>query len=177
MQFHPTQFLKLEACVVCKQKLIQTIRNVFGSSLFLKLIWSFKQKFISVYKLLWDGQTLHCHCMYLSPPDDDALQISRPFYTHSVISNYYTIRREELTRLAKWVVLKATQFYVYYKSWGAANQYFHFLIIFVSIICSLFFHVLSWSKAETLLLSSQGQVVCRLPDDWRFGQPVWWTLD
>uniref|UniRef100_A0A8C5GNV9 AT hook containing transcription factor 1 n=1 Tax=Gouania willdenowi TaxID=441366 RepID=A0A8C5GNV9_GOUWI len=32
---------------------------------------------------------------------DDALQISRPFYTHSVISNYYTIRREELTRLAK----------------------------------------------------------------------------
>ncbi|XP_059206750.1 protein ELYS [Centropristis striata] len=33
--------------------------------------------------------------------DDDALQISRPFYTHSVISNYYTIRREELTRLAK----------------------------------------------------------------------------
>uniref|UniRef100_A0A8C4DQD0 AT hook containing transcription factor 1 n=1 Tax=Dicentrarchus labrax TaxID=13489 RepID=A0A8C4DQD0_DICLA len=33
--------------------------------------------------------------------DNDALQISRPFYTHSVISNYYTIRREELTRLAK----------------------------------------------------------------------------
>lgn len=33
--------------------------------------------------------------------DDDALQISRPFYSHSVISNYYTIRREELTRLAK----------------------------------------------------------------------------
>ncbi|XP_034535275.1 protein ELYS isoform X2 [Notolabrus celidotus] len=33
--------------------------------------------------------------------DDDALQISRPFYTPSVISNYYTIRREELTRLAK----------------------------------------------------------------------------
>uniref|UniRef100_A0A8C5GMC3 AT hook containing transcription factor 1 n=1 Tax=Gouania willdenowi TaxID=441366 RepID=A0A8C5GMC3_GOUWI len=32
---------------------------------------------------------------------DDALQISRPFYTHSVISNYYTIRREELTR-GKW---------------------------------------------------------------------------
>nr|XP_015808264.2 protein ELYS isoform X1 [Nothobranchius furzeri] len=34
-------------------------------------------------------------------PDEDALQISRPFYSHSVISNYYTIRREELTRLAK----------------------------------------------------------------------------
>lgn len=33
--------------------------------------------------------------------DDDALQISRPFYTPSVTSNYYTIRREELTRLAK----------------------------------------------------------------------------
>ncbi|KAM9861063.1 uncharacterized protein ahctf1 [Aulostomus maculatus] len=33
--------------------------------------------------------------------DDDAVQFSRPFYTHSVISNYYTIRREELTRLAK----------------------------------------------------------------------------
>ncbi|KAM6943618.1 protein ELYS [Xenentodon cancila] len=33
--------------------------------------------------------------------DEDALQISRPFYTHSVISSYYTIRREELTRLAK----------------------------------------------------------------------------
>uniref|UniRef100_A0A665V9W7 AT hook containing transcription factor 1 n=1 Tax=Echeneis naucrates TaxID=173247 RepID=A0A665V9W7_ECHNA len=33
--------------------------------------------------------------------DDDALQISRPFYTHSVISNYYTMRREDLTRLAK----------------------------------------------------------------------------
>uniref|UniRef100_A0A3Q1FT70 AT hook containing transcription factor 1 n=1 Tax=Acanthochromis polyacanthus TaxID=80966 RepID=A0A3Q1FT70_9TELE len=33
--------------------------------------------------------------------DEDALQIPRPFYTHSVISNYYTIRREELTRLAK----------------------------------------------------------------------------
>ncbi|KAJ4947345.1 hypothetical protein JOQ06_009381 [Pogonophryne albipinna] len=33
--------------------------------------------------------------------EDDALQISRPFYTHSVISNYYTIRREELTKLSK----------------------------------------------------------------------------
>lgn len=33
--------------------------------------------------------------------DEDALQISRPFYSHSVISNYYTIRREELNRLAK----------------------------------------------------------------------------
>ncbi|XP_056134819.1 protein ELYS [Lampris incognitus] len=33
--------------------------------------------------------------------DEDALQISKPFYSHSVISNYYTIRREELTRLAK----------------------------------------------------------------------------
>uniref|UniRef100_A0A3B5LZ55 Uncharacterized protein n=1 Tax=Xiphophorus couchianus TaxID=32473 RepID=A0A3B5LZ55_9TELE len=33
--------------------------------------------------------------------DEDALQIPRPFFTHSVISNYYTIRREELTRLAK----------------------------------------------------------------------------
>lgn len=33
--------------------------------------------------------------------DEDALQISRPFYSHSVISNYYTIRREELSRLAK----------------------------------------------------------------------------
>uniref|UniRef100_A0A3P9GZD5 AT hook containing transcription factor 1 n=1 Tax=Oryzias latipes TaxID=8090 RepID=A0A3P9GZD5_ORYLA len=33
--------------------------------------------------------------------DEDALQISRPFYAQSVISNYYTIRREELTRLAK----------------------------------------------------------------------------
>uniref|UniRef100_A0A3Q3N544 AT hook containing transcription factor 1 n=1 Tax=Mastacembelus armatus TaxID=205130 RepID=A0A3Q3N544_9TELE len=33
--------------------------------------------------------------------DDDALQISRPFYTHSGISNYYTIRREELTS-GKW---------------------------------------------------------------------------
>uniref|UniRef100_A0A3Q3BB42 AT hook containing transcription factor 1 n=1 Tax=Kryptolebias marmoratus TaxID=37003 RepID=A0A3Q3BB42_KRYMA len=33
--------------------------------------------------------------------DEDALQISRPFYTHSVISNYYTMRREELNRLAK----------------------------------------------------------------------------
>uniref|UniRef100_A0A668A0M2 AT hook containing transcription factor 1 n=1 Tax=Myripristis murdjan TaxID=586833 RepID=A0A668A0M2_9TELE len=33
--------------------------------------------------------------------DEDALQISRPFYRHSVISNYYTIRREELTKLAK----------------------------------------------------------------------------
>uniref|UniRef100_A0A3Q3EH72 AT hook containing transcription factor 1 n=1 Tax=Labrus bergylta TaxID=56723 RepID=A0A3Q3EH72_9LABR len=33
--------------------------------------------------------------------DDDALQISRPFYTPSVIGNYYTIRREELTRLSK----------------------------------------------------------------------------
>ncbi|KAM7014950.1 uncharacterized protein ahctf1 [Tautogolabrus adspersus] len=33
--------------------------------------------------------------------DDDVLQISRPFYTPSVIGNYYTIRREELNRLAK----------------------------------------------------------------------------
>uniref|UniRef100_H3DK10 AT-hook containing transcription factor 1 n=1 Tax=Tetraodon nigroviridis TaxID=99883 RepID=H3DK10_TETNG len=31
----------------------------------------------------------------------DTVQISRPFYTHSIINNYYTIRREELTRLAK----------------------------------------------------------------------------
>uniref|UniRef100_A0A8C5APF4 AT hook containing transcription factor 1 n=1 Tax=Gadus morhua TaxID=8049 RepID=A0A8C5APF4_GADMO len=33
--------------------------------------------------------------------DEDALQISRPFYTHGVISSYYTIRREDLTR-GKW---------------------------------------------------------------------------
>ncbi|XP_019747194.1 protein ELYS isoform X2 [Hippocampus comes] len=33
--------------------------------------------------------------------DVDAVQISRPFYSHSVISNYYSIRREELTSLAK----------------------------------------------------------------------------
>ncbi|KAG7274274.1 hypothetical protein CRUP_037201, partial [Coryphaenoides rupestris] len=33
--------------------------------------------------------------------DEDALQISRPFYTHAPISSYYIIRREELTRLAK----------------------------------------------------------------------------
>lgn len=33
--------------------------------------------------------------------DDDALQISRPYYSQPAISNYYTMRREELTRLAK----------------------------------------------------------------------------
>ncbi|KAF7665770.1 hypothetical protein LDENG_00132010 [Lucifuga dentata] len=33
--------------------------------------------------------------------DEDALQISRPFYSHSAVSNYYTIRREELTKLTK----------------------------------------------------------------------------
>ncbi|XP_061734902.1 protein ELYS isoform X2 [Nerophis ophidion] len=33
--------------------------------------------------------------------DVDAMQISRPFYSHSVISNYYSIRREELTTMAK----------------------------------------------------------------------------
>ncbi|XP_077419574.1 protein ELYS-like isoform X2 [Vanacampus margaritifer] len=33
--------------------------------------------------------------------DVDAMQISRPFYSHSVISNYYSLRREELTSLAK----------------------------------------------------------------------------
>ncbi|XP_041703782.2 protein ELYS [Coregonus clupeaformis] len=33
--------------------------------------------------------------------DDDAVQISRPFYSYSVIQNYYTIRREELQQLSK----------------------------------------------------------------------------
>ncbi|XP_061621827.1 protein ELYS isoform X4 [Phyllopteryx taeniolatus] len=33
--------------------------------------------------------------------DVDAMQIPRPFYSHSVISNYYSIRREDLTTLAK----------------------------------------------------------------------------
>ncbi|KAF5891327.1 protein ELYS [Clarias magur] len=33
--------------------------------------------------------------------DDDVLQISRPFYSFSVIKNYYTGQREELQRLAK----------------------------------------------------------------------------
>ncbi|XP_053489380.1 protein ELYS [Ictalurus furcatus] len=33
--------------------------------------------------------------------DDDVLQISRPFYSFSVIKNYYTGQREELHRLAK----------------------------------------------------------------------------
>ncbi|KAI7804283.1 protein ELYS [Triplophysa rosa] len=33
--------------------------------------------------------------------DDDLLQISRPFYSHSVIKNYYVSQREELRRLAK----------------------------------------------------------------------------
>ena len=41
--------------------------------------------------------------------DEDALQISRPFYSHSAISNYYTIRREELSRLAKCVNLLQDQ--------------------------------------------------------------------
>ncbi|MEQ2211573.1 hypothetical protein XENOCAPTIV_007391, partial [Xenoophorus captivus] len=36
--------------------------------------------------------------------NEDALQIPRPFFTHSVISNYYTIRREELIRLAKCLI-------------------------------------------------------------------------
>lgn len=39
----------------------------------------------------------------LPPIDDDILQISRPFYSFSVIKNYYTGQREELQRLAKWV--------------------------------------------------------------------------
>lgn len=30
--------------------------------------------------------------------------------------------------------------------------------------------------ANILLLAPQKQVVCRLPHDWRFGWPVWWTL-
>ncbi|XP_073725317.1 protein ELYS-like isoform X1 [Misgurnus anguillicaudatus] len=33
--------------------------------------------------------------------DDDVLQISRPFYSHSIIKNYYVSQREELQRLAK----------------------------------------------------------------------------
>ncbi|XP_035992418.1 protein ELYS isoform X2 [Fundulus heteroclitus] len=33
--------------------------------------------------------------------DEDALQIPRPFFTHSVISSYYSIRREELAKHAK----------------------------------------------------------------------------
>ncbi|XP_063039907.1 protein ELYS [Engraulis encrasicolus] len=33
--------------------------------------------------------------------DEDALQISRPFYSYSIISNCYTTRRQELQRLAK----------------------------------------------------------------------------
>nr|XP_061796461.1 protein ELYS-like [Nerophis lumbriciformis] len=33
--------------------------------------------------------------------DIDAMQLSRPFYCYSVISNYYSMRREELTAMAK----------------------------------------------------------------------------
>uniref|UniRef100_A0A673ZN80 AT-hook containing transcription factor 1 n=1 Tax=Salmo trutta TaxID=8032 RepID=A0A673ZN80_SALTR len=33
--------------------------------------------------------------------DEDAVQISRPLYSYSVIQNYYTVRREELQQLAK----------------------------------------------------------------------------
>nr|XP_057945294.1 protein ELYS [Doryrhamphus excisus] len=33
--------------------------------------------------------------------DVDAMKISRPFYSHSVINNYYSVRREELTTMAK----------------------------------------------------------------------------
>ncbi|XP_038823070.1 protein ELYS-like [Salvelinus namaycush] len=33
--------------------------------------------------------------------DEDAVQISRPFYSYSVIQNYYTVRREELQQLSK----------------------------------------------------------------------------
>lgn len=33
--------------------------------------------------------------------DDDVLQISRPFYSHSIINNYYVGQREELRRQAK----------------------------------------------------------------------------
>ncbi|XP_077481821.1 protein ELYS isoform X3 [Stigmatopora argus] len=33
--------------------------------------------------------------------DVDAMQLSRPFYSYSVINNYYSMRREELTTMAK----------------------------------------------------------------------------
>lgn len=52
--------------------------------------------------------------------DYDTLQISRPFYTHSAISNYYTIHREELTRLAKSV---AYFFIVFSNNYAYCPQY------------------------------------------------------
>uniref|UniRef100_A0A8C1FDS1 AT-hook containing transcription factor 1 n=1 Tax=Cyprinus carpio carpio TaxID=630221 RepID=A0A8C1FDS1_CYPCA len=42
-----------------------------------------------------------CRTGVLPEEDDDVLQISRPFYSHSVIKNYYISQREELRRLAK----------------------------------------------------------------------------
>uniref|UniRef100_A0A3Q3J1P7 AT hook containing transcription factor 1 n=1 Tax=Monopterus albus TaxID=43700 RepID=A0A3Q3J1P7_MONAL len=42
-----------------------------------------------------------CRTGLLPESSGTVMLISRPFYTHSVISNYYTIRREELSRLAK----------------------------------------------------------------------------
>lgn len=63
------------------------------------------------------GKTPHHHTpLFITPPppacvrgvllpltDDDMLQISRPFYSFSVIKNYYTGQREELHRLSRWV--------------------------------------------------------------------------
>uniref|UniRef100_A0A673INU0 AT hook containing transcription factor 1 n=1 Tax=Sinocyclocheilus rhinocerous TaxID=307959 RepID=A0A673INU0_9TELE len=46
---------------------------------------------------LYTDVTLFCAVIY----DDDVLQISRPFYSHSIIKNYYISQREELRRLAK----------------------------------------------------------------------------
>jgi len=43
------------------------------------------------------------NCVLLPTDDDDVLQISRPFYSHSIIKNYYVTQREELRRLAKYV--------------------------------------------------------------------------
>lgn len=107
------------------------------------------------------GISLDLCCLLL---DYDTLQISRPFYTHSAISNYYTIHREELTRLAKSV---AYFFIVFSNNYFYGPQY---------LCVGAIFWVATGKRGIALLLRSQGQVVCRLPDDRRSGRSVWRTL-
>lgn len=63
----------------------------------------FENCFLSYFSLKCSSDTrmTSLYSPHTHQLDDDALQISRPYYSQPAISNYYAIRREELTRLAK----------------------------------------------------------------------------
>lgn len=119
-----------ECTITNKQTLKIRILKIKKHNSFLFIFGKFFLFFQKVISVVWylcylvDISFLSFLCVGSSHSEEDLLQISRPFFTHSVISNYYTIRREELSSLAKCVVISLLHLKMFH-SFTQFNLFLH----------------------------------------------------